>query len=267
MILRKSVLLLCSMMIGGATSWCASVTSLNTSNSALGSDLVVGDVKTTTITGAQPNSPVVVHSFRNNIDQGTATVGSTNAQGAFTVTAHATQASVGDRKDIWSVGGSQVGQIEYEIISVPTSLRVLGVSVANYSPKCPGTFGIDVDVTYKVSSAAGDYDTAVLIEPREDIQFIGPNNVPTGQSSSNDIGPVPGYPTSSEFTDTTGTFHDVPVGACSNGAFANAGANQAIDVMIGSNIYPVRSTTRFVVNGPSAGHGTVTNNLDVTKSR
>lgn len=70
----------------------------------LGEDLVVGDAKTTTITGAAPNAPVTVHAFLNEVDEGTAAVGTTSAQGGFTVTGHATEASIGDHTDIWSVG-------------------------------------------------------------------------------------------------------------------------------------------------------------------
>jgi hypothetical protein len=200
----------------------------------------VGDLKTTTITGAAQNSPVTVHAFQNGTDLGTA---NTDAQGHFTVSGHATQSSIGDRTDIWSVGGVAVGQVEYEVIPPPTSLRVTNESVTNNSPLCSGNFGIDVDITYKASSAVGDYDT------------------------KGDIGSTAGYPTSSRFADGTAVFHDVPVGACANFSFANAGPSQVISMVIGNNFYQVRGATRFVVNGSSSGHGSITNNLDVSASK
>jgi hypothetical protein len=116
--------------LGNFQLWGATVTTLNTSNTALGVNLVVGDAKTTTITGAAPNAPVSVHAFNNGADVGSATVGTTNAQGGFTVTGHAVAGSIGSHMDIWSVSGAEVGRMEYQVIDKPTSLGVLSVGLA-----------------------------------------------------------------------------------------------------------------------------------------
>jgi hypothetical protein len=180
-----------------------------------------------------------------------------------------TLASAGDHEDKWSVGGVQIADNEYEIIAPPNSVSVQNVSVIALTAQCMAlgnTYGILVDITYQISSAAGHFDTTIPIVPFEDVIFYGNGGVQIG-TAHKDIGPSPGYPDSSEFTSDTGVFHDVPVGTCSPIAFSNAGASQTISMDIGNNNYVVRSSQRIVTASSSSGHGSITNNNDINATR
>jgi hypothetical protein len=78
--------------------------------------------------------------------------------------------------------------------------------------------GIMIDAGYQITGAAGDVRwsnlSPILMEPYE------AGHDPSG-SYSHDIGPDPEYADSSKYATTNGTFHDVPVGICSNAAFSN----------------------------------------------
>jgi hypothetical protein len=270
--LEKRVLALAAFAIASTPAWCVgTITSVNNSNGAIGEDLVVGDEQLTTINGSTHDATVTVVAYNNGVYQGTATPGTTDGNGHFTVSGHATQGSVGDRVDTWFVGGMQVGQpIDYEVISVPNTLTVKNVALTTFpSAGCPNgwTFGIAIDITYQVSSTVGGtYDTGVPIVPYEVYQFFDNNNVPAN-SGEGPIGPVAGYSDSSETTNDIGIFHDVPVFTCWYMAFSDAGANQTISMYIGDNQYPVRGLKRFTTNSSSSGHGSITNGSDVSASR
>jgi hypothetical protein len=95
----------------------------------------------------------------------------------------------------------------------------------------------------------------------------------TGDAYDGNIGPKPGYPTSSANTASDGTFHDVPLGVCTQFAFPSLTATQNVTMIIGTAPYAVRSQT-WTVTGTTAGHGTIQNSItspgtgsDVSASR
>jgi hypothetical protein len=148
-------------------------------------------------------------------------------------------------------------------VQVPTSLQVLNVNVlpdGSGPPNgCPGSanYGIRVDIKYLVLDQNSP-PRAILsanMTPHEMVTLFD------GETSDNDIGPVPGYPTSSHNTAPDGTFHDVPFGLCSNFPIAGKNATQRIRMIWNGISHEVRFQ-QFTVQAPgsaSFGHGTITN--------
>ena len=95
-------------------------------------------------------------------------------------------------------------------VQVPTSLKVLSVTVlpnGSGPPNgCPGSqnYGIKVDIKYQVLDQDSNSIQASSMTPHEKGVLFD------GTAFDTDIGPFPGYPTSSQNTATDGTFHDVP---------------------------------------------------------
>jgi hypothetical protein len=174
---------------------------------------------------------------------------------------------------------TQSGPVEHIVPKVPTSLSVVPtVIVLPDGPAppdgCPGSanYGIMVDIKYQVLDQDGNAFQSSGMVPHETGTFF------TGQPVDGDIGPSPGYPTSTKTTAADGTFHDVPFGLCQNLPISNPGrtATQNITVLMNKKSYSVRSQT-FTVTAPgtgSFGHGSITNNItshgsgsDVSASR
>jgi hypothetical protein len=146
---------------------------------------------------------------------------------------------------------------------IPTSLKVLSVTVlptgtTNNSGCAPtADYGIQVDIKYQVLDQAGQPILQSGMTPYEAVQFA------TGGSKSGNIGPTQNS-NSSLTTASDGTFHDVPLGACTTGVFSNANELQVI--YINFPTYKVRQNS-FIINSTGAGHGSITNSTDVTASR
>lgn len=93
-----------------------------------------------------------------------------------------------------------------------------------------------------------------------------------GTLHGQNVGPVPGYGTSSEYAGDDGTFHDVPLGVCANGAFSGPTSQsdlQYLYIDIGNTSYIVRTQT-FQITGASNFHGNINNSAnlaDVNVSR
>ena len=124
-----------------------------------------------------------------------------------------------------------------------------------------------IDIKYQVVGQDGNNIESDEMTPHESGIFF------TGGTFDNNIGPVPGYPTSSEKTAVDGTFHDVPVGVCSPVPISNPGVTATQNIkMIGPSgtLYLVRSQT-FTAKAPGAisfGHGSITNSLgDISGTR
>ena len=178
----KALWSLIGLALVSAPGWAATFTSVNISNSALGANLVVGDLKTTTITGAAPNASVTVHAFQDGNDLGTFTIGTTDGSGHFTTSAHATESSVGNRTDIWSVGGTQIATNMYMIFDKPTGLTVVSANASSPNvcssfiptggiPYSTLTFGPSASIKYQITGADGsESGTASLFEPQESIK-------------------------------------------------------------------------------------------------
>jgi hypothetical protein len=266
---NKAVLALVGLTIVSIPGWAQTFASVNASNSALGGNLVVGDVKLTTITGAAPNASVTVQAYRNGNYLGTGNPGTTNTNGNFSDTGTATEGSEGNRTDIWSVGGTQIATNMYIIFDKPTSLSVVSVDASSpdtcgssYIP--PGgisystlTYGPSASIEYQISGADGPESAAAsLFEPQESI------NGGTAGDIGCDSGSCPGTnwqwsPPSANFASQNATFYDVPFAFCTNYAFtANDYETQAISIKIGNTSYPVRTQT-MSASGSSPGHGTL----------
>ncbi len=153
-------------------------------------------------------------------------------------------------------------------VQVPTSLSVLSVVVlpnGSGPPNgCPGSmnYGIEVDIKYQVLDQSSPTPKAIRssgMTPHENGTFY------TGGTFNNNVGPTPGYPTSSATTASDGTFHDVPQGLCSALPTPSGGytASQTLTMIIGSNSYTVRSQSLTVTaaTANSFGHGTITNSI------
>lgn len=157
-------------------------------------------------------------------------------------------------------------------VQIPASLEVKKVTVLPDGPEppsgCPGSlpYGIRVDVTYQLldqDEKPQPIRSAIMIPHEQGTLF-------KGTPFDNDIGPVDGFPTSGKTTSADGTFHDVPVGVCSQFPISLPGltATQNITMILPNQPYPVRSQT-ITVSAPgvqSFEHGTLKNRLQQPSS-
>ena len=92
-----------------------------------------------------------------------------------------------------------------------------------------------------------------------------------GTGYDNNIGPVTGYPTSSQNTAADGTFHDVPLGVCANLPFSSLTDTQYITIVMPDGSAPGVRNQTFTVTAPgsqSFGHGSITNSVgDISATR
>jgi|ERR1700734_832859 hypothetical protein len=104
------------------------------------------------------------------------------------------------------------------------------------------------------------------MEPQEKLLNLVVNGTNTGNPIPNwqDVGPS-SYPGTSQFTDSNGQYWDAPVSACSNIAFT-ATESQPIAILLLGTSYSVR-TNNWSFQSSSSGHGSITNNNDVSFSR
>lgn len=144
-------------------------------------------------------------------------------------------------------------------VQIPTSLTVLSVqTIANgANGGCLSTeFGIRVSVKYQVvdqNAPAVAIQSGAMI-PQESVNGSG----------YADIGPSTGF-MATEYTNSDGTYTDGPVGICSASSFSLS-VTQAVQIAVGSSAYGVR-TNSFTVTGSASGHGSITNNLDISGTR
>ncbi len=160
--------------------------------------------------------------------------------------------------------GVAVGpSLNFEVMYKPAGLTVKGYSLTSLPPGCPGTYGIYLDVIYQITTTGG-----APVTTRTGIPMIPTEHIVTSGGSvfDNDIGPIPGYPTSGKYAAFNGSFHDVPVGFCASGPITTS-STQSIDIDIGDRSFLVRGTTTFSGTTNSPGHGSVTNGRDITASR
>ncbi len=158
-------------------------------------------------------------------------------------------------------------------VQVPNSLSVLNVTVLPDGPGppdgCPASlnYGIKIDIKYQVLDQNGEAIQSAGMTPYENGTFF------TGGGYSGNIGPVPGYPTSSLTTAADGTFHDVPLGICQAYPIGSAGLTslQHITIMMPDGSAPGVRTQTFTVTAPgsqSFGHGSISNSIgDISAKR
>jgi len=245
----------------------ATTTLSNTTNAAMGMDFISGDSFRVEITGAVSYQPVTMQATKNGVPTTPSPwyAGQTDSVGHFVLTGVETNQQVAEYTEQWYVGGVAVGPLlDFEVIYLPTGLTVKSFTLASFPAGCQGlTYGIYLDVIYQIRTTGGaavTTKTGIPMIPTEHIVTTG------GYVFDNNIGPVPGYPTSTEYAAFDGSFHDVPVGFCANGPISSS-STQSIALDIGDRTFPVRGTTTFSGTTNSPGHGSVTNGSDITASR
>jgi hypothetical protein len=151
-------------------------------------------------------------------------------------------------------------------VQVPTSLKVLSVTVlpnGSGPPNgCPGSqnYGIKVDIKYQVLDQDSNSIQSSSMTPHEKGVLFD------GTAFDTDIGPFPGYPTSSQNTATDGTFHDVPLGVCASVPISDPGqtATQNITMIMPDGSKPAVRSQSFTVTAAGTinfGHGKITNSI------
>lgn len=141
----------------------------------------------------------------------------------------AASATAGSHNVTVTAGGQTSNNDKIFFVQVPTSLKVLSVSVLpnGSSPPagCPQSdptdnFGLLTDIKYQVL----DQDTTP--QPVQSSSMT-PHESGTsffGNLYDTNIGPVTGYPTSALTTASDGTYHDVPFGVCVDTTFNLTGS-------------------------------------------
>jgi hypothetical protein len=150
---------------------------------------------------------------------------------------------------------SNIGCAGGGTVQVPTSLNVVSAT----SVGCPGSanYGIQIDVRYQVMGQNSQPIQSAGMVPYESGTWW------TGGS----FGPQQlGAPTAAD-----GTFHDNPVGLCSNLPINQPlTATQNITINVNGQDFSVRSQSLTLTVPPGAsgfGHGTITNGSDINVSR
>lgn len=101
--------------------------------------------------------------------------------------------------------------------------------------------------------------------PREHLVEKWPGAPPPQEGYSDISGSSAKYPSSSKTTAADGTFHDIPVGICSN-MITNITWNLSQDIQIvtsDGNTYKVRHNDYQFTSTTLFNHGTVTNGSDI----
>lgn len=198
-----------------------------------------------------------------NISVSNVSVGSsTQINATFTPT---NSSSAGGNQAVTVSVGSQKSNSANFFDQISTALEVVGTpaTIATGNPGGSTTnsnFGIEIDIEYQVldqESLAQTIQSSGMT-PYENDTF------PTGTSSGDTC------PSSvADCTVTTasnGTYHDAPVGACVAQATLNYSETQAINMIVGSTKYAVR-TNNFTITSSSSGHGAITNGVDINVTR
>jgi Bacterial Ig-like domain (group 2) len=157
-------------------------------------------------------------------------------------------------------------------VQVPTSLKVISSPTISLSaiPGCTGgdsNYGIVLAITYLVLDQNSLPLTSSQMEPQEEIinEFVNgfPGIPPSPKPNWTDIGPTQ-YPGTSQFTNA-GVFLDAPYGTCAFGAFVET-YTQPISILLNGNRYTVR-TNNWTTTSSVAAHGSISNGVDISKSR
>jgi hypothetical protein len=151
---------------------------------------------------------------------------------------------------------------------VPTSLEVLNTQVIDmsYGGYSDNVYGIETAITYQVKDQFGAPLLSNLMEPQERVYdyYVNGQKQADPKPNRSDIGPS-SYPGTSQFTGSNGQFIDAPVGTGQALAFT-ATVTQDMYMLLGGTAYPMR-TNDWNVTASSSGHGSITNNNDVSETR
>jgi hypothetical protein len=161
--------------------------------------------------------------------------------------------------------GAKIDSKQDFFVQIPTSLRVISVTVLPDGPEPPAgcsahlPYGIKVDIKYQVLDQESKEIQSGSMTPHEKGTFA------TGGSFDGNIGPAPGFPTSSLTTAPDGTFHDVPLGRCREFPISTGTTTQSITMILPDGTSsPVVRQQEFNVRAPGAAsfeHGTITNSI------
>jgi hypothetical protein len=242
------------------------VTYTDNSNTGISPNMVLGDSFTVSVSAglALANSSVTSVSNGQNWS-----LGQTDAMGNWAASGTAT--NVGNWTVTYSVGGVAASLTSFQVIDKPTGLTATSIVLA--SPNCNLSQAGDLaDITYQITGASGNISTLVTMTQTENgtyaPTYYNGVQIAAGSSVSN-LSTCAGSPwTCSTTASSSGTFHDVPLGACYTNAptFTQSGTTQTIYIKIGAVSYMVRSNT-WNFSGAGVGHGNVTNNNDINLSR
>jgi hypothetical protein len=105
-----------------------------------------------------------------------------------------------------------------------------------------------VDIKYQVLDQNKNPIQSANMTPHETGTYF------SGGTLNNNIGPVPGYPTSSATTAADGTFHDVPFGASASLPISAPGltATQNITMIMPNGLSPAVLSQTFTVTAPGS---------------
>src|ERR1700735_5496913 len=153
-------------------------------------------------------------------------------------------------------------------VQVPNSLFVVNVTPLpngqglNFGCSGLANYGILVDIKYQVLDQNGRPILSANMTPHEHGSFFG------GGLYDKKIGPTGFTNSTTAPTAADGTFHDVPLGICTNGAFSSLTDTQFITIIMPDGSAPgVRGQT-FTATGKSAGHGTLNTSVpDISAAR
>ena len=149
-------------------------------------------------------------------------------------------------------------------VQKPMSLQVLSASIlptgttGAYGCTPTSDFGIKLDVMYQVLDQNNQPIKDATMVPHEHVVYT------TGQTVDQDICPSR-ISTCTHTTDANGIWHDAPYGACAPFKFS-VGLTQKITIILNGVPYDVR-TNNVSVSSTSAGHGSISNGLDINKTR
>jgi hypothetical protein len=150
-------------------------------------------------------------------------------------------------------------------VQKPASLSVLSVNVlptgtsGDYGCTPTSNYGIRLDIKYQTLDQNGQPLKDATMVPHEHVVVTE-----TGQTTDGDICPS-SVSTCTHTTDANGQWHDAPYGACGATSFSFH-FTQDITIVMNGVIYPVR-TNVVATSSSSAGHGSISNGSDISKTR
>jgi hypothetical protein len=170
---------------------------------------------------------------------------------------------------------SEVANVEIRSLNL-SALSSRLISMTSYCNSAPSySYGIVVAIQYQVldqnNPPAPIAPPSNALEPQEELLNVVEDGVNQGDLLANwrDIGPS-SYPSATQFTDTNGQFWDAPYGACRQRTFTLT-ETQPISILLNGTRYPVGGgavrTNNWSIQSTSSGHGSITNNSDVSQSQ
>jgi hypothetical protein len=156
--------------------------------------------------------------------------------------------------DQYGCSGGGSGSVK---VQVPTSLSVVSGVLASSGQCSSSQYGAMADITYQVRDQNAAQIQASGMQPQEIITNFFINGV-------HQPDPAPNWANLGNPSDSTGRFHDTPLGVCAGFAVTET-ATQQISVVYNGNRYPASGalkTNSLRFTGLTVGHGRVCNGTD-----